>query len=238
LDRQAKILLKGLVLIASLVAAGLAARHLGLADALSEGWMDAHVRGQGLLGWLTFLGLAALGTGVGLPRQVVSFLAGYVYGFVAGTLLGVAGTTLGAALSFLYARVLGRGPVARRMARRGPGRIARADAFLARAPFSTALVIRLMPVGSNILTNLLAGVSSVPALPFLLGSALGFVPQTAVFALLGSGFKVDLAWRVSLSALLFLLSTWIGWRIHRARRRDAALVDDDDSAPDASPSGQ
>lgn len=228
------------MLIASLVAAGLAARHLGLADALSEGWMDAHVRGQGALGWLTFLGLAALGTAVGLPRQVVSFLAGYVYGFLAGTLLGVAGTALGAALSFFYARVLGRGPVARRMARRdarnGPGRIARADAFLARAPFSTALIVRLMPVGSNILTNLLAGVSSVPALPFLLGSALGFVPQTAIFALLGSGFKVDLAWRVSLSAVLFALSTWLGWRIYRARRRDAALLDDEAAetpAPDA-----
>jgi uncharacterized membrane protein YdjX (TVP38/TMEM64 family) len=93
-----------------------------------------------------------------------------------------------------------------------------------------------MPVGSNILTNLLAGVSSVPALPFLLGSALGFVPQTAIFALLGSGFKVDLAWRVSLSAVLFALSTWLGWRIYRARRRDAALLDDEAAetpAPDA-----
>ncbi|WP_084458261.1 TVP38/TMEM64 family protein [Desulfocurvus vexinensis] len=235
MDRQTRIFLKGLVLIASLVAAGLAARHLGLADALNEGWMDAHIRGQGLLGWLTFLALAALATGAGLPRQVVGFLAGYVYGFLAGTLLGVAGTLLGAALSFFYARLLGRGLVARRLARRAAGRVARADAFLSQAPFSTALIIRLMPVGSNILTNLLAGVSSVAALPFLLGSALGFVPQTAIFALLGSGFKVDLAWRVSLSAVLFALSSWLGWRIYRARRRAAALVDEDD-APDTDPS--
>lgn len=224
MDRQTRIIVKGLVLIATLVGTGLAVRHLGLADALNEQWIDAHIRGQGPAGWLTFLAVGTLFTAVGLPRQIISFLAGYAYGFLAGTLVGVLATACGAAVSFFYARFLGRGFVARRFGKR----IAKVDTFLRDNPFSMTLIIRLMPVGSNILTNLLAGVSSVAALPYLLGSATGFIPQTAIFALLGSGFKVDFAWRVTLSAVLFVLSTYLGWRIYTQKRRAAQAFSPDD----------
>ncbi len=223
MDKQTRTLVKGFVLIATLVGVGLAVRRLGLDESLNEQWIDAHIRGQGALGWLTFLAVATLFTGAGLPRQIISFLAGYAYGFVAGTAIATLGTALGAAATFFYARFLGRSLVARRLGRR----IAKVDAFLHDNPFSMTLIIRLMPVGSNILTNLVAGVSSVRATPYLLGSALGFIPQTAIFALLGSGFKVDFAWRVATSAILFALSTWLGWRLYRTKRRAAAALDDE-----------
>ena len=52
------------------------------------------------------------------------------------------------------------------------------------------LLIRLLPVGNNFATSLAAGVSRVPARPFLLGSLLGYMPQTMVFALAGSGVEM------------------------------------------------
>lgn len=222
MNAQTRTLVKGLVLIATLVAVGLALRLLELDQALDEHWIDAHIRGQGALGWLTFLAVAALFTAAGLPRQIIAFLAGYAYGFIAGTAIATLGTALGAAITFSYARFLGRSLVKRRLGTR----ISKIDAFLHENPFSMTLIIRLMPVGSNILTNLVAGVSSVRSAPYLLGSALGFIPQTAIFALLGSGFKVDFAWRVATSAILFLLSTWLGWRLYRTKRRAAAAIEE------------
>jgi hypothetical protein len=47
---------------------------------------------------------------------------------------------------------------------------------------------------------------------------LGYAPQTLIFALLGSGLRVDLLWRVGVAALLFIVSTAIGIAIYRCCR--------------------
>ena len=69
---------------------------------------DAEVRGQGALGEGLFVAVAALLVAVGLPRQMVSFLGGYAFGFLAGTVLALAATASGCVLAFGYARLLGR----------------------------------------------------------------------------------------------------------------------------------
>lgn len=222
--KQVRIYLKGLVMLAALAGVGIGLRAAGLDDALNERWIDAHIRNQGLYGWALFLAMAGVFTGAGLPRQIISFLAGYAYGFVGGTVIGTLGTALGCALAFFFARFLGRRFVVRRFS----GKIGRVDDFLRDNPFSMTLIIRFMPVGSNILTNLLAGVSSVGAVPFIAGSTLGFVPQTLIFALLGSGFKVDFGWRVTLAVVLFVVSTWMGYALYKKKRRAAAIVNGED----------
>jgi uncharacterized membrane protein YdjX (TVP38/TMEM64 family) len=213
-----KALLKAALMVATLVLAGWLVRSLGLEEVLSEGWVDAEIKNGGLAGMALFLGVSTVFVAFGLPRQVPAFFGGYAYGFLAGTALALAATAAGCAVTFLYARFLGRGFVASRHA----GRIARVDAFLGKNPFTMTLVVRFMPVGSNLLTNLLAGVSSVPALPFLAATAVGHLPQTAIFALLGSGFRVDPLWRVSLSVMLLAASIWLGFMLYR-RHRGAAL---------------
>ena len=95
----------------------------------------------------------------------------------------------GAPVDFWWARLVARDWAKRRLA--GNGRVARLDRFLMANAFRATLTIRLLPVGSNIAMNLLAGVSGVAAAPFLLASVLGYVPQTVVFALLGGGVRVS-----------------------------------------------
>ena len=58
--------------------------------------------------------------------------------------------------------------------------------------------------------NLLAGVSAVAAGPFLLASLLGYVPQTAVFALLGDGVRVAEGVQMALAVGLFAASVALG----------------------------
>ncbi len=219
-------ILKGLLLISSLAALGFLAKHGHLADMLSEGWIDAEVRGKGWSGYLLFLAMGAATTALGFPRQVVAFLAGYAFGFISGSVLGVVAALLGCILAFFYARWFGRSLVAHRF----PGRIRKVDDFLRGHPFSMAVVIRLLPVGSNLVTNLLAGVTSVRGLPFFAGSAVGYVPQTLVFALAGSGVHFNPALRLTLAGVLFVVSSLIGVWLYRKHRHGVALEADLDEA--------
>jgi uncharacterized membrane protein YdjX (TVP38/TMEM64 family) len=210
----AKFMFRGLIWIASLVVVGYALKVSGLGSSIDKTWIDSDIRGQGFTGELLFVGVAMLFTAVGLPRQVICFLAGYAFGLIEGTALAMLGTVLGCVLAFYYARAMGREFVVGRF----PGRVRRIDDFLHDNPLSMALLIRLLPLGSNVVTNLAAGVSSVGALPFFTGSAIGYLPQTFVFALVGSGFSVDPEIRIAISVVLFVLSGFLGVSLFRKYR--------------------
>lgn len=196
-------------LLVSLVAAGFALQHLGLGDL---------VRRAGEQGPLVFVLLGGLACAVGVPRQGVAYAAGLAWGFWCGSALALAAETIGCAADFWWARWLGRRWAARFLARGGEGgRVARLDRFLRAHAFRATLTIRLLPLGSNVATNLLAGVSGVAAGPFLLASVLGYVPQTAVFTLLGGGVRVSDAARIGLAAALLAGSVALGVTLLRRR---------------------
>ncbi len=158
------------------------------------------------------MGIGALACAAGLPRQVVAYAGGLAFGFWPGLLLAMVAEIIGCAIDFWWARVLARRWVARfleRSAARG-GRVARVERFLAANAFSATLTMRLLPFGSNVAFNLLAGVSSVAALPFLLASVLGYVPQTVVFTLLGGGVRVSQGQQIGLAAVLMAASIGLG----------------------------
>ncbi len=189
-----------------------------------EAWIDANVRGQGLSGWLVFIAGGMVFTAVGLPRQLVGFLAGYAFGLAAGTGLALVAMTLGCVAAFHYARFLGRDFVAHRF----PSKIKRIDRFLSENPFAMTLLIRFLPLGSNLATNLAAGVSSVCATPFFAGSLIGYLPQTLVFALVGSGVSIDPWFRIGLGAALFAASGGMGIYLYRRYRHGLSFDDDVD----------
>jgi uncharacterized membrane protein YdjX (TVP38/TMEM64 family) len=224
-----RILLKGLLMLVSLALLGFVASHFQVGDMLSQHWIDNEVRGKGWAGDLLFLTVGALTTALSFPRQVVAFLGGYAFGFATGTALATLATLLGCVLGFFYARWLGRGFVQTRF----PGRIRQLDDFLHQHPFSMSLLIRLLPVGHNASTNLLAGVSSVRAVPFFAGSTLGFLPQNLVFALAGSGVNLDATLRLTLAVVLFVVSSLIGVWLFRRHRRELAGVTDEPMQPEA-----
>lgn len=212
---------KGLVLMASLLAIGWAIKVSGIANHLDANWVDTEIRGQGLAGLAIYVALGALTVGVGLPRQMVCFLGGYAFGLAEGLALAELASIIGCAGCFSYARLLGRDLVRHRFAER----LAKLDEFLHDQPLTMTMLVRFLPVGNNLLTNLLAGVSSVRAIPFLIGSLIGYLPQTAIFALLGSGVHVQPVWRTAISVTLFLLSGVMGLSLYR-RLRGAHSLDE------------
>ncbi|CAA7611724.1 conserved membrane hypothetical protein [Candidatus Terasakiella magnetica] len=231
---NARALGRGLVLIVTLAAIGFLIESMGLKDALDTHWIDAQVRGKGLSGDGLFVLVGGVFIGIGLPRQAVCFMAGYAFGFAEGLVWSSLASLLGCVGAFFYARFMGREVLARRF----PQKIATLDTFLAGNTFGMTLLVRLLPVGSNLLTNLAAGVSGVVALPFFAASLLGYLPQTAVFTLLGSGIQVDPAFRIGASVVLFVLSGVIGVWLYRRYRHgkqldaatEAALDEDGDDS--------
>ncbi|MFC5695871.1 TVP38/TMEM64 family protein [Pseudomonas sp. GCM10022186] len=218
--------IKGLGLILSLALVGYLFDSSDLGNAVNEAWVDAHIRGHGLEGTLLFLAMGALFTAVGLPRQIIAFLAGYAFGLVPGTLIGTLAALLGCLMTFIYARSFGRSLLRERLGKRA----ARFDRFIHAHPFSMTLLIRLLPVGSNLLTNLAAGISSVRMAPFLAASFVGFLPQTLVFALVGSGITVAPTLRIGMATVLFLLSGMLGAYLYHRHRHGLGIDDKVDAA--------
>jgi len=209
-----RLLLKGLILMASLLAIGWGVEASGLFHRIDTEWVDTAIRGNDW-GWAYYVGLGTVAMAVGLPRQMVGFVGGYAFGLLEGVLLAEAASGLSCLLSFLYARLLGRDLVRHRFA----DRLTRFDEFLKGHSFSMAILIRLLPVGNNLITNLLAGVSSVPLFPFLAGSLIGYLPQTVIFVLLGSGIHVQPVWSTAISVALFIASGLLGAVLYRRLRQ-------------------
>lgn len=181
----------------------------------NEDALALYVRDKGAFGVAAYIVVTATGSALGFPRQGLSFVAGYAFGAFFGLVYATLGTTLGCAVSFFLTRRFGKPFLPSRFALR----MKRFDDFVSAAPFSMTLTVRCMPFGNNALTNVLAGVSSIPALGFIGGSFVGYIPQNFIFSLLGSGMRVDPFWRVFVATALFVLALGIGiflFRRHRA----------------------
>ena len=216
----------GLIFLLTLIAIGYVLESGLLGGLLSEDWVDREVRGKGIPGELLFVAVGGLVTAVAVPRHVVSFLGGYAFGLGLGTALALAAAEIGCVLVFFYGRIVGRPLVSARLR----ARVRRIEDFLAANPFSMTLLIRLLPVGNNFATCVAAGVSRVPARPFLGGSLLGYLPQTFVFALAGSGIEMGANFRVALAVLFFVVSGAIGIWLYRRYRHGRTLGEDVEKA--------
>lgn len=175
-------------------------------------------------GRLGFVLMAGLITAVGGPRQVVSFFAAYFFGLTTGILLGLAGTALGCLTGFFFARIF-RSQVVDLIR----GRVGVAFGFWRQNTFSLTLIIRLLPIGSNLLTTLAAGATGIAFIPFFTGSVIGYVPQTAVFAMMGSGVNLGSGIQIGVSLILFVLSALLGFYLYARYRK--SLTAPDTAAP-------
>lgn len=191
---------------------GLAGLVLRLAPGLHGLMSDTALLRGGVWGRVVFLAVASLFCAVGLPRQVVCFAGGVAYGPLAGAALASLATLVGAMAGFGWARGVGRAAVRRRLT----GRMARLDRFVSANPFPAILTLRLLPVGSALMLNLLAGISGAGWRPFVLATLAGSLPQTIVFVLLGSGARIGHGWQAALAAGLFAGSALLGlWLMRR-----------------------
>lgn len=184
------------------------------ADTLSAAWH--HWLTGGPVSALTLFCLGGiLFVSVGLPRQTLALVGGYIYGTLTGGILALLVTLAGSALTYSVARYLGRPRVQRRF----PAQVARFDGWTADHVFAKTLALRLFPVGSNLATNLGAGISHASPGPYFLGSALGFVPQTVVFALSGTAVSDSSGSRMLLAVIMLVASIVVGAYVYQSSQQ-------------------
>jgi uncharacterized membrane protein YdjX (TVP38/TMEM64 family) len=206
-------------------------RKLGSGNATE--WVDELVKDQGLIGEAIFVAIGIAATAAGVPRQGIAFLAGYAFagsaygGHIQGALLATGLALLaqlgGGGIAFLWAREIGQGWAQDRLEGRFGRRLRPLQNVLMDSPFSSILALRLVPIGNNLALNLLAGVAGVGFLPFILASAIGYLPQTLIFVLIGQGLYVEQTTQLGVAVGLFTLSAIIGFTLLRRHRAARAL---------------
>jgi uncharacterized membrane protein YdjX (TVP38/TMEM64 family) len=209
-----RFIFRGLLVIVALVVVG----YL-LKDVLDQQWVDTRIRDRGATGELLFVLICGLLGSIGLSRQVVAFLGGYAFGLTWGFTLAMLAVVAACIITFTVSRFLLRSFLLRHFSER----FRQVDGFLQENTFMMALLIRLLPLGSNWMVNIAAGVSGVRSAPFFLGSALGYVPQMLIFSLVGSGARVDRFWQVAIAMAMFVIAALLGGYLYRKYRHGKTL---------------
>jgi len=157
----------------------------------------------------------SLATSIGLPRQIAALVAGINLGAFIGVMVATLAATLGCLITFSVARYL----LSAKITQKYPNQLTKLSKFLGERTFLKAIVIRILPLGSNFITNIIAGVSKVSMPAYVGGSFVGFIPQMVIFSLAGSGIRLgaqnELMASLALLVIALLLTTYLVKK-HRA----------------------
>jgi uncharacterized membrane protein YdjX (TVP38/TMEM64 family) len=133
---------------------------------------------------LAFLGLYTIVAALPVPgAEILTVAAGFLFGIWIGTTAVVIAATLGATVLFLVTRSVA-GDALR--ARAGPF-LARMETGFNENALSYLLVLRLIPAFPFFIVNLVPAVLGVPLRTFVIGTLVGIIPATFVFASIGAG---------------------------------------------------
>jgi uncharacterized membrane protein YdjX (TVP38/TMEM64 family) len=155
-----------------------------LGEALAPGVVAASV-----------IGLLAADIFLPVPSSAVSALAGHVLGFWKGTAASWCGMTLGAAVAFGLARLLGR-PLARRLSSEED--LQRMDRLAARFGVLVVVLARPVPVFAEA-SVLLMGTTRLAWWRFLAAAGLSNLGISAAYAALGDRASLPIALAASLA---------------------------------------
>ncbi len=177
-------------------------------DNINSQWLSA----------LILLLLLSLATSIGLPRQIAAFIAGINLGALTGVIIATLAATIGCLITFTLARFF----LSNKVTAKYPEKIAKLSLFINQQTLIKTIIIRLLPVGSNLLTNILAGVTQVSMPRYVIGSFIGFIPQMAIFSLAGSGIRMGAQNEIILSALLFILAIMLSVFLYKKQKKSTS----------------
>lgn len=163
-------------------------RLLPAAEAVSS--LAAWVEDLGALAPVAFVGAYVAVTLLMMPASLLSLAAGALFGLWTGTLVVVAGATLGMAATFLIGRYLARPAVERRFARNP--RFAAIDRAVGQGGWRIVALLRLSPAVPFNLQNYLYGLTAIRFWPCILTSAVTILPGTFTFVYLGYASRAGL----------------------------------------------
>ena len=169
---------------------------------------------SGFRGMLFLLVVLSLLTSIALPRQIAAFICGYSFGFINGAIIATLAATMGCFITFIIARKCLKVWAVKFW----PKQTQKITTFLADKLFYKAIIIRILPIGSNFLTNIIAGACAMPIKPYLLGSFIGFIPQMVIFSLAGAGIKLESNIHIIVSVILFVIASLMSYWLYKTKK--------------------
>ncbi|MGE0748341.1 MAG: TVP38/TMEM64 family protein [Rhodospirillales bacterium] len=152
-------------------------------------WLADQVSHHALAAALAYVGLYCVVVATSVPGGAVLTVAGgFLFGPVLGAAYAVVGATAGATVLFLAARHAGAG----RLRARVGGVVARMEDGFRRHALNYLLFLRLVPLFPFWLVNLVPAFLNVPLSTYVVGTFVGIIPATVVFALVGDGIAAVL----------------------------------------------
>ena len=173
----------------------------------------------GVWGPIAFILLFALGPSFLVPGAVMTIAGGLAFGALWGAVWSIIGSDLGALVAFAAGRFLGRSFVRKFVGERFQTLMER----LARNGFYIILYLRIVPVIPYNALNLLAGASPIEFRDYFWASAIGILPGTILFAMLGDALWHPMQPRFFLAVGLILCCFAAG-EIFRRRNKVPVAV--------------
>ena len=129
-----------------------------------------------------YVAVYVLQTAFSLPGgALMTLTGGFLFGSVLGTIFVNVGATTGATLAFLAARYVLRDWVEKKFGHR----IEPIQAGFAQNAFSYLLTLRLIPAFPFFLVNLVSGLTRMPLGTYVIGTSIGIIPGSFVYAFAG-----------------------------------------------------
>lgn len=165
-------------------------------------WLESFktwVQGQGAIGFVLYVVVYAICCVFLVPALALTLGAGAIFGVVAGSLVNLAGATIGATLAFVLARTVLRKRVERTTADNVKFRAL--DRAITREGTKILWLVRLSGFPPFTWVNYAFGLTGIRLLPYVVITFLGIIPGTIAFtyagaagaaALTGSGNRIAL----------------------------------------------
>ena len=138
---------------------------------------------------------------LGFPRVIVCGVGGAVYGAALGIILNTLTSLLGALGPYQIGKSVLRKTMKRRLGRHFETWKKRFQ----RNGFMWTLNLRLLPGANATLTGVICGACKVKVIPYVAATALGTIPQTAIFSMLGSGATGGKSYQLIIGATIFVV---------------------------------
>jgi uncharacterized membrane protein YdjX (TVP38/TMEM64 family) len=133
---------------------------------------------------LAYVVIYAAAVALSVPGAAVLTVAGgFLFGALEGTVFVVVGATAGATMLYLAAKTA----LGDALRARAGGLVHKLEAGFRENALSYLLVLRLVPLFPFWLVNLAAAVLGVPPAAYVLGTFVGIIPGSYVFASVGAG---------------------------------------------------
>ena len=165
------------------------------------------LRSFGFYAPLVFMACVFVLITVGVPRLLFCPIGGFAFGFFEGLLWTQLATLAGYYATFLFVRWGGREYVLHHWTKLG-----RFQKIFDLPAIPAVMIVRQLPI-SGLITNLILGLAPIRHVDFLVGTAVGILPEAIPFTLVASGaVKLGGGEHIGyiVGAAALLIAVWIG----------------------------